>query len=229
MKTKTSGFSLVELSIVLIIMGLLITAVTSGSSLISTAKITARINDFEKIKTSFHIFWSIRGKYPGDTNNDGSIGTCNGSGCLSPTSSTEPISNKFGGEYANKNISHQVGSWVDLYLEGLSDFKPDPQGNLAINDYKCSGVGKVYPYFKKIQNTCLREFRTFRTYSDNNIEDGIYVDVYSIDLDRGVSSIIFKQIDEKVDDGKYNTGSVFTDCSSYDSKKCLEMFYKITD
>ena len=220
---KRSGFSLIELSVVLIIIGLLVTTITSGTSLINTAKIKSRINDFEKIKTSFHIFWSTRGKYPGDVNNDGNIGTCDGTGCIL---SIESTSKNFGGEYINKTVSHQVGPWIDLYLENLSDFKPNPQGNLSTTDWRCSGVGIVYPYFKKISNTCLREFRTFREHNGIN---GIYVNLYSIDLNKGVSSIIFKQIDEKVDDGIYNTGNVFTDCSNYDSKKCLEMFYRITD
>ena len=49
------GFSLVELSIVLIIIGLLIAGVSSGSKLIKQARINSLINELNELKNSFNI------------------------------------------------------------------------------------------------------------------------------------------------------------------------------
>ncbi|MBT4878200.1 MAG: prepilin-type N-terminal cleavage/methylation domain-containing protein [Alphaproteobacteria bacterium] len=74
------GFSLVELSIVLIIIGLLIAGVSSGSKLIKQARINSLINELNELKNSFNIFEQIYDQLPGDINNAydffGSVDSC---------------------------------------------------------------------------------------------------------------------------------------------------------
>ena len=66
---KTSGFTLVELSIVLVILGLLVGGVLAGQSLIHAAELRAISTELTNYKTAIGAF---RDKYlaiPGDMNN----------------------------------------------------------------------------------------------------------------------------------------------------------------
>jgi prepilin-type N-terminal cleavage/methylation domain-containing protein len=84
---KTKGFSLVELSIVLVILGLLTGGILSGQSLIHAAELRSITNDYNRYIAAARTF---RDKYfavPGDMHNatsfwgtSGSTGTTNGDG-----------------------------------------------------------------------------------------------------------------------------------------------------
>ena len=52
LNTKTSGFTLVELAIVLVIIGLIVSGVLGAQSLINSAKINATITDIRKMQTA---------------------------------------------------------------------------------------------------------------------------------------------------------------------------------
>ena len=87
------GFTLVELSIVLIIISLIIAGITAGSSLIKTAEINSVLTDFRLYQTAYNNFVGRYAQPPGDYNdaantwaafqntpacngnNDGAIGT----------------------------------------------------------------------------------------------------------------------------------------------------------
>lgn len=100
MRTSSAGFTLVELSIVLVILGLLVGGVLAGQSLIHAAELRAILTTYDKFKTANNAF---RDKYffpPGDlpnatsywgaanadpstcinTSSLGSTATCNGNG-----------------------------------------------------------------------------------------------------------------------------------------------------
>ena len=68
------AFSLIELSIVLIIIGLLVSGIVGGQSLIQTAKQRAFINELRNWDVAVNTFYSTKGKLPSDVNNDGRIG-----------------------------------------------------------------------------------------------------------------------------------------------------------
>ncbi len=63
------GFTLVELSIVLVIIGLIVGGVLAGQSLINSAKLQAEITQFNKIDTAVNAFYLRNGYLPGDTKN----------------------------------------------------------------------------------------------------------------------------------------------------------------
>lgn len=76
------GFTLVELSIVLVIIGLLIGGILVGQSLIESAKIQGYVKKIQQWEIAFDLFKSKFGQFPGDTdlmapagNNDGMINT----------------------------------------------------------------------------------------------------------------------------------------------------------
>jgi prepilin-type N-terminal cleavage/methylation domain-containing protein len=83
-KGKNSAFSLVELSIVIIIIGLLFVGVTGGSKLIKSAKLNKVMRDVSAVDTSFLAFLQAYDGYPGDYNDAqsfwGTSGVVNGDG-----------------------------------------------------------------------------------------------------------------------------------------------------
>ncbi|MFZ8864616.1 MAG: prepilin-type N-terminal cleavage/methylation domain-containing protein [Rickettsiales bacterium] len=64
-----NGFSLIELSIVLIIIGLLIAGVSSGSKLIEQARVNKAVSALRDFKGSYLTFLLTYEKTPGDMNN----------------------------------------------------------------------------------------------------------------------------------------------------------------
>ena len=70
MKKNNKGFSLIELSIVLIIMGLLIAGVTGGASLVKSAKLRAAVTELMNYRAAFNTYYAQFGKVPGACNDD---------------------------------------------------------------------------------------------------------------------------------------------------------------
>ena len=67
-KNTRKAFTLIELSIVLIIIGLLIVAITSGSSLIRNAKLRSITNEAKQYQVAVNSFYMKFDEYPGDFN-----------------------------------------------------------------------------------------------------------------------------------------------------------------
>jgi prepilin-type N-terminal cleavage/methylation domain-containing protein len=65
---ETKGFSLVELAIVLVIIGIILGAVLKGQELINNAKIKRAFNQQREIFAAFYTYFDRYGKFPGDDN-----------------------------------------------------------------------------------------------------------------------------------------------------------------
>lgn len=70
---RTEGFTLVELSIVIIIIGFLIAGIAAGNSLIKNAQTSHDINVLQSTNMAIGIFIDKYGSLPGDYNNPGNI------------------------------------------------------------------------------------------------------------------------------------------------------------
>ena len=63
---RRTGFSIVELAIVLVIISLLISAVLAGGKLLNQAKLRSVINDFNMYKNAYNTFYLTYDELPGD-------------------------------------------------------------------------------------------------------------------------------------------------------------------
>ena len=66
MKSQQSGFTLVEIAIVLVIIGLLLGGILKGQELINTAKVKNLANDFRTIPTYIYAYQDKFKALPGD-------------------------------------------------------------------------------------------------------------------------------------------------------------------
>ena len=72
-RSAQQGFTLVELSIVLIIIGFLIAGIAAGSSMIKSAEINSVITDFQRNQSAYNNFIGRYSQAPGDFNNGSAI------------------------------------------------------------------------------------------------------------------------------------------------------------
>ena len=68
------GFTLVELSVVVLVAGLMLTAVMKGQSMLETARAQKMSNDIKNIEALIGNYETAKGRLPGDCNSDGLIG-----------------------------------------------------------------------------------------------------------------------------------------------------------
>jgi len=69
----TRGFTLVELSIGLVIIGLLTGAVLGGVQMIGNAKVRRQVKDLQGLNSAVYTFYDKTQRLPGDANTDGSF------------------------------------------------------------------------------------------------------------------------------------------------------------
>ncbi len=70
---KTRGFTLVELAIVLVIIGIILGAILKGQELINNAKAKRLQNDLRGLEAAIWTFYDRTGHFPGDCDKDGTI------------------------------------------------------------------------------------------------------------------------------------------------------------
>jgi prepilin-type N-terminal cleavage/methylation domain-containing protein len=86
---KNRGFTLIEMAIVLVIIGLILGVVLNGQNLITSAKKKRAIANFREFEAAYNTFYDQYGQYPGDENDikgivvpDGDTENGNGNGFI---------------------------------------------------------------------------------------------------------------------------------------------------
>jgi len=72
-KTNQKGFTLLELAIVLVIIGIILGAILKGQELINNAKAKRLLNDTKGLATLQYTFYDRYGRFAGDCDNNGVI------------------------------------------------------------------------------------------------------------------------------------------------------------
>lgn len=225
----SQGFTLIELSIVLVIIGLIVGGILAGQDLIRAAAIRAQISQIEKYNTAVHTFQGKYGYLPGDIPDPaaGSFGFITRG--PAPTIRGEGDGNGFlEGVWGNTGteecgICEQSGevvvAWEDLSKAGLLDgsFNTAPITFLSstlitdISDYippaKIGQGNYVYIYGGGYGYNSNNLYGDARNYYGISAVTGLGWSV-GVASAPGMSTIQAYNIDQKVDDGLPMTGRV---------------------
>ena len=89
MKRAQAGFTLVEIAVVLVIIGLLLGGVLKGQELINSAKVKSLINDFRSVSTMIYAYQDRFRAFPGDDARANDLGNGRIGGNWNSTTTTD--------------------------------------------------------------------------------------------------------------------------------------------
>lgn len=205
---EKSGFTLLELSIVLVIIGLIIGGITVGQSLIRAAELNSVISDVNRYKTAVNAFRLKYNGLPGDISNaasywpacddnDDADSTCNGD------------ANGFINEGSALYLSEPVRAWQHLTLAEVvnGNFTGDYNGGTLspgvnmpesnINGYGYQLTHSTWTAYADVGLAICMVLEYSDTCGSGSSEFGML---------RAVDAVV---IDTKMDDGVSSTGKVY--------------------
>lgn len=176
------GFTLVELAIVLVIIGIILGAVLKGQELINNAKVKRLYNQYREIVAAIYTYYDKYGYYPGDdpkaTTRWSGITDGNGNGLIAVgAASTAP-------NFAcNSTGTEQCDFWAELRLaniisgSGFTNPSHPYGGAIAVSYYTMPAVGAgssaTTAHWIHFQNVPYDVCQTIdRLYDDGNAGSG---------------------------------------------------------
>jgi prepilin-type N-terminal cleavage/methylation domain-containing protein len=187
MKRQQSGFTLVEIAIVLVIIGLLLGGVLKGQELINSAKVKNFVSDFNTVPLFIYGYQDKYKALPGD---DANAVTHVGSGAtLAPTAATLGNGRIEGNFNSVTNTDESLAFWQQVRLANLASGATDFSSATAITAAipRNADGGRI-----GVQSTSPITGMT-----------GSY-----FVCSEGIQGKFAKQIDTTMDDGNTATGSV---------------------
>lgn len=188
MKKMQSGFTLVEIAIVLVIIGLLLGGVLKGQELVNSAKVKNLANDFRSISSFVYAYQDRFRALPGD---DRSANTHVNGGTNATTPAAADVGNaRINGNWnSNTNTDESFLFWQHVRLAGLATGTPDT----ASNDYipRNAEGGRIGITGDAILTAPATPYPA-----------SFYI------CSQGIQGRYARQIDTTIDDGNTQTGSV---------------------
>jgi prepilin-type N-terminal cleavage/methylation domain-containing protein len=229
-----NGFTLVELSIVIVIIGILVAAVTAGVEMINQAKLRAVISDFKKYEVAVLAFRARYNQLPGDMINAADYfancaqtqSNCNGGGNDKINYIDLIGGNTEGGNESVKTFRHLY--LANMITEAGTILIPDNYSNHSSNArsgyfplsrYTGSSYVIVTSNFIPNSNTvarytCFNGTDYFPPWTPQEAATAIYItethndDQIATNCRGGITPTYAHQIDKKIDDGSESAGSL---------------------
>lgn len=194
---KQKGFTLIEIAIVLVIIGLLLGGVLKGQELINTARVRALNNTVDGITAAWFSFQDRYRAFPGDytqatvnlPNNAGLIVDGDGNGRVGITGAN------------TDSPAERANVWVQLQAAGYitGNFDADVANVATAPEYGCSvetcpdngfGAGMNLTFGNQIRGGAAAQ------------------DEHELITGRGIPVEVIAELDRKVDDGEPETGAM---------------------
>lgn len=237
--TKPAGFTLVELAVAIIIIGVMIGGVLKGQELIVSAQISRLIQDLQQFEEAHYFFAEKYSQVPGDM----VTARTRLPDCTAPLCANGNGNGRIG-RLDNDNIIRQIGYpptdersetalfWKHLALSGFIT-AVDPGADLQQPDWGYThpatpfGGGYEIAYRQQGAGAEIGFGHYFRTANHlrfttllNLARPGVFL----------LSPIVARRIDEKMDDGKPNEGTLLAEynTSGCDSSSNLNAVYADT-
>ena len=223
--SKKSAFSLIELSIVLIIIGLLIAGITGGASLIKSSELRSIMGEARGYAVAVNSFFTQYDQYPGDASTN--VGNSSIATALGDRDNKIEFVNDH--PTAASVVAEGVDAWFDLKDIGAIDLALtalttgagstllSPGILVPVTDIpgsKIKGAGWAFDYNSvNLQNVVVLTGTTVAYHVTNfpTLING--VGLATADVTKNASTEIISapdslSIDSKIDDGKANSGNV---------------------
>jgi prepilin-type N-terminal cleavage/methylation domain-containing protein len=192
-KKNTTGFTLVEIAIVLVIMGLLLGGVVKGQELISSARVRSLISQQDGIKAAFFGFQDRYRALPGDYGAANTSINCGANPCLSGDANGLIEAPNASG------LHEEILAWHHLSAAGfLSGTYAMPNSGTAVPDDTSTPKNAYLVYLQLARDgiygngTTVAPLPALR----NNVKTGTLIPVE-----------LLAEVDRKIDDGQPYTGS----------------------
>ena len=207
---EESGFTLVELAIVMIIIGLLIGGILKGQQLIANAEISSTVSEIEGIDSAISTFREAYAALPGDMGNVAArIPNC-ANACAQNGNANGTIGNSPGAAHAT--IANENGAaWAQLaaaeMIGGVIATNATTVVTGATNSLPAATIGGAY-------QIGFLGTGALEALAGPNANGGHYLVLdtsgaaASADALAGLTQAQAARLDRKLDDGAPNTGSV---------------------
>lgn len=203
-----NGFTLVEISIVMIIIGLLIGGVFSGMKLVDNANIQKTVQDIKAIESATLTFRDTYRALPGDIRNPGArIPNCVAPPCSLAGNGNRIIGPTDGREGSITNTSENFSFWSHLFLSDIYSFDMNGTNSMEFGEGQPNGASSWgyritdLDLFGPVASICVRQYRTTLIVSAVHSASAV--------SQHAMTCTMIESIDRKIDDGQPIQGNMF--------------------
>jgi prepilin-type N-terminal cleavage/methylation domain-containing protein len=192
MKHQQKGFTLVEIAIVLVIIGLLLGGVLKGQELINSAKVKNFANDFRNIPLFIYGYQDKFKALPGD---DSGVATHVTGGTLATTPATSQGNGVIDGNWDSATLTDEsVLFWQHVRLAGLAS-----GSTVVANDNT---------YWPSNADGGRIGIESGSAHFIKNSDDTTFLQGSYVVCSKGILGKFAKQLDTTIDDGNTDSGSM---------------------